>query len=71
MWLPMAYQNDEGTRTCAKCGKKFTIPEDDVKEYVDVCEECGAKLELEYAAQELKSAASAEAANTAAKALGN
>ena len=71
MWLPMKYQNDEGTRTCAQCGKKFTIPEDDLIEYVDVCEECGPKLEAQYAAQELKSASSAEAVSAAATALGN
>ena len=71
MWLPLAYLNDEGSRTCAQCGKKFTIPEDDLKEYVDVCEECGPKLEAQYAAQELKAANSAAAASASATALGN
>ncbi len=71
MWLPTKYQNDEGTRTCAQCGKKFSIPEDDVTEYVDVCEECGPKLEAQYAAMEMNAANSAAAADAAAKALGN
>jgi len=71
MYLPMKYQDEAGNRTCGQCGKKFSIPEDDVTEYVDVCEECGPKLEATYAEQELKQAGSAEAASAAATALGN
>ena len=67
----MKYQKDEGTRVCAQCGKHFEIPAEDVIEYINVCEECGPKLEASYAEAELKANTATETANAVAAATGN
>jgi rRNA maturation endonuclease Nob1 len=71
MYLPIKYLNENGTRECAQCHKKFAVPDDDVTEYVDVCEECGPKLEAAYAAAETKANESAETQKAVDAAVGN